>query len=184
MLSSVMHFAAKNNSGFGDTAAQFRVYLANRPPMTEYAHLDTTYALQRGEIELINKNCGNGWRKVFNVYAKLLFALDPKQFAYRCQADSWQQFRDSVLLQAGSNTALRFDLPDLSAGAKTVHIIAGRTHAKALLEQGLPVHFTWLTPEFAVDKANRLLVCPYFDYRQLNNEKIGILAGLIKALDD
>ena len=171
-------------AGFGDTVACVRVYIANRPPMAEYADLTALQPLHSGEIELINRACGNGWRKVFNVYAKLLFALDPKQFAYCRQADSWQQFRDSVLLQEGSNTALRFDMPDLPAGAKTVHIIAGRTHAKALLEQGLPVHLTWLTPEFAVDKANRLLVCPYFDYRQLNNEKIGILAGLIKALDD
>lgn len=179
-----MNFTAKIDSGFGDAAAKFRVYLANRPPMAEYAHLDTTYALQRGEIELINKNCGNGWRKVFNVYAKLLFALDPQQFAYSRQADSWQQFRDSVLLQAGSNTALLFAMPSLTYEEKTVHIIAGRTHAKTLLEQGLPAQLTWLNSEFAVDKASRILVCPYFDYRQLNNEKIGTLAALIKALDD
>ncbi|HSG53366.1 MAG TPA: hypothetical protein VLA40_14770 [Rheinheimera sp.] len=170
--------------GFGDINAEIQVYIASRPPMAEYAHLDTTYALQRGEIELINKNCGNGWRKVFNVYAKLLFALDPQQFAYSRQADSWQQFRDSVLLQAGSNTALLFTMPSLTYEEKTVHIIAGRTHAKTLLEQGLPAQLTWLNSEFAVDKANRILVCPYFDYRQLNNEKIGTLAALIKALDD
>ncbi|WP_413229090.1 DUF6942 family protein [Arsukibacterium sp.] len=27
------------------------------------------------------------------------------------------------------------------------------------------------------------MVCPYFDYRQLNNEKLAFLARLIKALD-
>jgi len=171
-------------AGFGDTAAGIRVYIANRPPMAEYADLVTMQPLHSGEIELINRACGNGWRKVFNVYAKLLFALDAKQFAFAQQADSWQQYRDQYLLQAGSNTALIFSKPELQAYIKTVHIIAGRTHAKTLLEAGLPAQLTWLNNEFAVDKHHRLLVCPYFDYRQLNNEKLAYLAQLIKALDE
>ena len=173
-----------NRIGFGDASAQLNVYLANKPPMAEYASLEHVMALQRGEIELINRTCGNGWRKVFNVYAKLLFALDQQQFAFTKQAGSWQQFRDSLLLQAGSNTALLFSMPQPDANARTVHIIAGRTHAKTLLEQGLTAQLDWLNQEFAIDKTNRLLICPYFDYRQLNNEKIGVLAELIKALDD
>lgn len=171
-------------SGFGDAAACIRVYIANRPPMAEYAGLQAVQALHSGEIELINRACGNGWRKVFNVYAKLLFALDVKQFAVTQQASSWQQYRDQHLLQADSNTALLFSMPLLKPIAQTVHIIAGRTHAKALLDAGLPAQLNWLNNEFAVDKHQRLLVCPYFDYRQLNNEKLTFLAKLIKALDE
>lgn len=171
-------------SGFGDAAACIRVYIANRPPMTEYAGLQAVQVLHSGEIELINRACGNGWRKVFNVYAKLLFVLDAKQFAFAQQAGNWQQYREQYLLQAGSSTALMFSAPDLQPAMKTVHIIAGRTHAKALLEAGLAAQLSWLNNEFAADKHNRLLVCPYFDYRQLNNEKLAFLAQLIKALDE
>lgn len=170
-------------AGFGDAAAAIRVYIANRPPMTEYADLQTVQPLHSGEIELINRACGNGWRKVFNVYAKLLFALDTRQFAVTQQAASWQQYREQQLLQAGSGTALMFSAPELQPSIRTVHIIAGRTYAKTLLNGGLPAQLSWLNNEFAVDKHNRLLVCPYFDYRQLNNEKLVYLAQLIKALD-
>ncbi|PKM18126.1 MAG: hypothetical protein CVV11_18730 [Gammaproteobacteria bacterium HGW-Gammaproteobacteria-15] len=171
-------------AGFGDSAAGIRVYIANRPPMAEYADLVTMQPLHSGEIELINRACGNGWRKVFNVYAKLLFALDTKQFAFTQHAGSWQQYRDHYLLQAGSNTALVFGTPDLQPAKEVVHIIAGRTYAKALLENGLEAQLSWLNNEFAVDKHHRLLVCPYFDYRQLNNEKLAFLARLVKALDE
>ncbi|WP_290612058.1 DUF6942 family protein [Arsukibacterium sp. UBA3155] len=170
--------------GFGDTAAGIRVYIARRPPMAEYAELTQLKQLQSGEVTLINSACGNGWRKVFNVYAKLLFALDTKQFAFTRQAASWQQYRDRRLLQAGSDTALLFSIPQLLPRVNTVHIIAGRTYAKALLDAGLTVQLSWLNNEFAIDKFNRVLVCPYFDYRQLNNEKLVYLAQLIRTLDE
>lgn len=170
--------------GLGDARAQVKVYVANRPPMAEYANLQRVEPMQRGEIELINRACGNGWRKVFNVYAKLLFALEAKQFSFSQQTPGWQQFRDRYLLQASSNTALYFSAPLLSGDKSTVHIIAGRTHAKALVDAGLNTQLNWLNNEFAIDRHNRLLVCPYFDYRQLNNEKLAYLAQLIKALHD
>ena len=176
-----MTLASAPLAGFGDATATIRVYIANRPPMAEYADLTSVQPLHSGEIELINRACGNGWRKVFNVYAKLLFALDTKQFAFTQQASSWQQYREQYLLQAASNTALLFSSQDLHADKKAIHIIAGRTHAKALLDAGLPLQLNWLNHEFAIDQHHRVLVCPYFDYRQLNNEKLAQLAGLIKT---
>lgn len=68
--------------GLGDPQASFRVYVAKRPPMQEYADLTAVQPLCRGEIDSINQSCGNGWRKLFNVYSKLLFALDARQFAF------------------------------------------------------------------------------------------------------
>ena len=171
-------------AGFGDSAAGIRVYIANRPPMAEYAGLATMQPLHSGEIDLINRACGNGWRKVFNVYAKLLFALDTRQFSFAQHAASWQQYRDHYLLQAASGTALMFSPAQLKPAKDAVHIIAGRTYAKTLLENGLAAQLNWLNNEFAVDKPNRVLVCPYFDYRQLNNDKLAVLARLIKALDE
>ncbi|MCF4008849.1 DUF6942 family protein [Rheinheimera sp. UJ63] len=168
--------------GFGDPQAQICVYVAKRPPMQEYAALNHIQPLSYGEISAINQACGNGWRKVFNVYAKLLFTLDKRQFTFQQTADSWQQFREQQLLQTGSNTALLFSLPQFAVNRHAIHIIAGRTHAKALLDAGLAAQLQWLNNEFAIDRQQRLLVCPYFDYRQLNNEKIQRLSTLISEL--
>jgi hypothetical protein len=170
-------------TGFGATSANINVYVAKRPAMAEYANINCLQPLHSGEIELINRACGNGWRKVFNVYAKLLFALDNKHFSFQQQANSWQAYRDTQLLQAGSNTALLFSPPRLSAQADRVHIIAGRTHASALIAGGMATQLNWLNQEFAIDRDNRLLVCPFFDYRQLNNEKITFLSSLISELN-
>jgi len=188
MLTNTMITMPILAKGFGDANASIRVYMAKPPPMAEYGNLALVQPLHSGEIALINQVCGNGWRKVFNVYAKLLFALDPTQFSFSQQASSWQQYRDTFLLQGASSTALLFGLPVFSVpetqtSTKTVHIIAGRTHAKALLDAGLPAQLIWLNHEFAIDKHRRLLVCPYFDYRQLNNEKLVYLAQLIKTLE-
>lgn len=177
-------FSTSAVAGLGDPHAHVRVYVGNRPPMQEYSQLTQLQPLCAGEIALINQACGNGWRKVFNVYAKLLFALPPTAlFTFRQHASSWQTYRDSRLLQNGSDTALLFSVPQLEPASARIHIIAGRTYARTLLEQGLPAQLQWLNAEFAIDKRQRLLVCPYFDYRQLNNEKIEYLVSLIRQLE-
>lgn len=169
------------SSGFGDVNARFRVYLAAPPAMEAYQQLVAIQPLQAGDIDQIYRYCGNGWRKIFNVYAKLLFALSPAHFSITSSATSWQQFRDQQLLQAASDTALCFSAPQL--GDKSVfHLIAGRTLAKQLLAQGLAADLCWLSPEFAVDPSRKLLVTPFFDYRQLNNEKIIGCATLLQLL--
>jgi hypothetical protein len=64
-----------------------------------------------------------------------------------------------------------------------VHIICGKGHAKALINSGKLVdNLVWLDDEFAIDRENKLIVCPYFDYRQLSNIKIERLAYLLQSL--
>lgn len=168
--------------GFGVQQPVLAVYIENCPPMSEYHALSGIQALSSGEIEMINSHCGNGWRKVFNVYAKLLFALDPVCFTFSQQAASWQQYRDHHLLQKHSSTALLFSMPDISERNKeTIHLIAGRTYAKKCLVAGLNCQLNWLSHDFAIDQQHKVLVSPYFDYRQLTNEKIHYLATLIKG---
>lgn len=172
-------------TGFGDEKAQFCVYLANRPAMAEYQQLDSVMALAPGDIDRIYRHCGNGWRKIFNVYAKLLFALDKHQFSYAQHANSWQEFRDNKLLQKHSNTALLFSPPQFDIALQpqnSIHIIAGRTYAKQLLAEGLQTELHWLNDEFAIDPNRKLLVTPFFDYRQLNNEKICYTTALLLLL--
>jgi hypothetical protein len=172
-----------NNIGFGDNDFSFAVYIANKPNMLEYQSLCEVTPLVQDEINVINQACGNGWRKVFNVYAKLLYALDKKHFDYSDKAPTWQDYRDRYLLQAQSKTVLLFSEPKLTPNKGVVHIICGKGHAKALINSGkLVANLVWLDDEFAIDKENKLIVCPYFDYRQLSNIKIEHLARLLQNL--
>lgn len=168
--------------GFGDHQADFRVYVAAPPPMDVYQQLNSLEPLRDDAIDQIYRHCGNGWRKIFNVYAKLLFALAPRDFRYPKAAASWQHYRDQHLLQQGSGTALLFSAPVLDPATPALHLIAGRTLAKQLLSQGLQAELCWLSPEFAVDPQQKVLVTPFFDYRQLNNEKIVVAAALLRLL--
>jgi len=176
------------NIGFGDRDFSFAVYIANKPNMHEYQNLSEVMPLVAGEIDAINQSCGNGWRKVFNVYAKLLYALDNKHFEFSQRASTWQSYRDKYLLQGNSKTALLFSAPILSssklmANQERVHVICGKTHANTLIETGkLKANLVWLDDEFAIDTQNKLIVCPYFDYRQLSNIKIERLAHLLKTI--
>lgn len=169
-----------NEIGLGCQNFNFAVYIGNTPAMPEYQGMRTVNPLIYGEISSIGQACGNGWRKVFNVYAKLLYSLNKNDFSFSQLAPGWQQYRDSFLLQSGSNTALLFSPPQLDPDAYKYHIICGKTYAKQLLDSGkLKARLNWLDEEFAVDRKHRLIVCPYFDYRQLSNIKIARLAELL-----
>lgn len=175
--------------GLGDTSFTFAVYIANRPMMPEYQSLDRLMSVKNSDLKLIGEVCGNGWRKVFNVYAKLLYALEKQSFDFSSFSLTWQGYRDEYLLQAGSRTALIFTPPKLEitspscASVKTLHIICGRTYAKQLIHEGcLNVDLTWLDDEFAIDLKQAVIICPYFDYRQLSNKKIARLSCMLSGL--
>ena len=170
-------------SGLGDQCAEFNVYIGNIPTFSEYSSNGGIKPLSAGEINAIGLACGNGWRKVFSVYAKLLFSLNAENIVSLQGAKGWQDFRERVLLQNSSNTSLLFLPPQLKnvkeKNSYVVHIIMGKTYAKSL---DLPHSLTWLDHEFAIDIYSKLVVCPYFDYRQLSNIKIMRLVALIKQL--
>ena len=168
--------------GLGEPHAQIRVYIANRPTFNFALGQNNVIALQQGEIAAVGQACGNGWRKVFNVYAKLMFALSG-ELAIAMQPHEfvdWQAYRDQRLLQVNSNTALLFS-PYQTAELQSdvFHIVMGKAYANSL---NLPASLQWLDKEFAIDLSHRLIVCPYFDYRQLSNAKIIRLVELIYQL--
>ena len=172
------------NIGLGCRKFNIAVYLANTPAMPEYNHLNNVHALANGDIAHIGMTCGNGWRKVFNVYSKLLYELDPICFSYQLLAPTWQAYRDGFLLHKDSGTALLFSPPLLNQCNECIHIISGKTYAKELINNGcILTSLIWLDEHFAIDSVNRVIVCPYFDYRQLSNIKIERLAKLIKTLN-
>ncbi|PHR85618.1 MAG: hypothetical protein COA59_01345 [Colwellia sp.] len=59
-----------SNIDFGANNFSFSVYIVNKPTMLEYQNLGDVTTLVEGDINVINQAYGNGWRKVFNVYAK------------------------------------------------------------------------------------------------------------------
>ena len=164
-----------NAAGLGNKDANLIFYIRNRPPLPRYENLTSIKPIEMDEITHIGQETGNHWRKIFNVYAKLLFELAPTKFS------NWQQLRDNSLLQANSEHCLLFSPPDFTSleASKKLHIILGKGYAEQL---NLCDDSTWLSNDFAINEKLRVIICPYFDYRQLSNIKIPQLAGLIHQL--
>lgn len=174
----------KKLTGLGDHNALINVHLANKPPIAIYENRRSLKPCTAGEIKTIGENAGNHWRKIFNVYSKLLFALDAGQWGMH---NSWQALRDECLLQDGSNTALIWITKEkemdgfLNARSKQhgLTLVMGKKFSDSL---GLSNKLEWLDQDLALLETHNLMVCPYFDYRQLSNAKIEKLAGIIKDL--
>lgn len=159
--------------GWGSANYQLAVYFENKPPVEVY-HLSLgVNPLSHAEFSHIIQNSSNNWRKLFNCYAKLAFALDAKGF------ESWQNLRDAEMLGLKSEGALLFSKPNFELESNRIHIISGRTYAAKL---NLPFELNWLSPQFAINTQFNCIVSPYFDYRQLSNERLAILVKLVKSL--
>jgi hypothetical protein len=186
-----------------------KVYLANRPPLPEYLKTAVMNQLPVGEIKRIATETGNHWRKIFNVYAKLIYCLAEKtNHPLLLQHTCWQQYRDQSLLQQGRETELHLDALSIEQAewpsrlgrdldcedkgqnekkgdiqtrsiVKPLHIVMGKSFSERILKG---TTLEWLDSDFAINRQRRIIVCPYFDYRQLSNVKIERLAELIVSL--
>lgn len=168
-------------TGLGNKRSSIRFYIANRPAINDYLTLETLRPMQLGELRYIVNNTSNHWRKVFNVYAKLLFDWY-KLTATKDLGDNhrWQGFRDEQLFQEQDSGALLFSPPNFSDLAQPLHIIAGKQYAASLKLPPL----TWVDNYFAINTENRLIVAPYPDYRQLSNVRIAQLIEFMGSLGD
>lgn len=159
--------------GLGSINAPLYFYIKNRPPLEHYQHLSSIKLMKANEIAHIATETGNHWRKIFNVYAKLMFELAPEPF------NRWQTLRDQALLQNNKHCLL-FSTPNINKQSKNkIHIVLGKGYAQEL---GLLEECIWLNESFAVNLQKRIIICPYFDYRQLSNIKITQLCRLIEQL--
>ncbi|KXF81740.1 DUF6942 family protein [Enterovibrio coralii] len=176
-----------NTFSIGNPNATFNVYVEKPAPLAELTGVEPDFGsvtpLKNGDIKALGDLGGNGWRKVFNVYAKLLFALDSTSRWFPSGYTSWQAFRDEALLQTHSDFAIHFSNIAIDQTDKqgTIHIIAGRTHA---MHSGIAEQCVWMNQEFARHPTKPILVCPYFDYRQLSNVKIEYLVNLISSIEN
>ena len=159
-------------SGLGEERSAVRFCVANRPPLADYRQLQGVRPLQAGEIAHIVAHTSNHWRKLFNVLAKVMFAL-PRRGA----CSRWQDYREQNLLQAGGAEQLLFSAPCWQTGA-AIHIVTGKTYAATL---NLPP-LTWLDESFAINRQFRVVVSPYPDYRQLSNARIEQLVALVTPM--
>jgi hypothetical protein len=163
-----------NKVGIGDHHYTLAVHIGNRPPLDEYLRREHLAPAKEGELMMIANETGNHWRKIFNIYAKLAYMLDGKYFA------SWQAYRDNFLLTQGSQQALLFNQTKLTHKPNAINIICGKTYAATLLDAD---NLIWLDSHFATIPSLRLIVTPYFDYRQLSNIKLQKLLELITSFD-
>lgn len=179
-----------NDVGLGQIVPNggIRVFIANRPPLPVYESLNQLEPMIAGEISVIGQETGNHWRKIFNVYAKFLHGLLVSRDALPREISSWQQFRDHHLLQDGSKTALLFSCPvfnglDQPLHKANINIIMGKNYAAQLgFERVEGSELIVLDRDFAICPRRNLIVCPYFDYRQLSNIKIIRLIDLINKM--
>ncbi len=162
--------------GIGNSCAKLQVFNANRPDLIEFNELNGIKPLVEGEIVHIVAQTSNHWRKIFNCFAKLVFQLNPKKYA------SWQELRDLHLLQSTSQQQLLFSSPDtqyIKKHSEKIKLICGKQYFNQL---NLAVPVSWVDAVFAVNSDLKLIVTPYFDYRQLTNQRIEQLTALIKQL--
>lgn len=162
-----------------------KVFTANRPPLKEYDDINELSAIEVGEIYRVALKTGNHWRKIFNVYAKLMYSLavkesDKQVLFYK----TWQRYRDEKLLQECSSTQLHFNHDGLGAALSiadpgSIRIVMGKAFAESVLAS---TEVIWMDKDFAINKKLAIVVCPYFDYRQLSNVKIETLAKLVSSL--
>lgn len=177
--------------GLGDSHhSGLNVYTANRPPLDEYQQLDELKPLVKTEVTFIANQTGNHWRKVFNVFAKFIYALDDSyqeksENNASLEFSTWQAYRDERLLQKGSAMRLLFSPLNISElnSEQTVHIIMGKQYAVDLgFHEDRHEGMYRLDQDFAIWPEKKLIVCPYFDYRQLSNAKIERLKELVKSI--
>ncbi len=159
-----------NPIGLGDSDYRIAVCIGNRPMLPEYQTLGQLMPLVPGEVGNIVERTGNHWRKIMNIYAKLMFQLDGGG------EPSWQHYRDNRLLQQGCGHALLFSSPQPQLNSNAIVIVTGKAYAQSL---GLLDSATAVDDGFYIASSHNLIVTPYFDYRQLSNRKLDMLTSLI-----
>ncbi|PTY38608.1 hypothetical protein BGP77_10510 [Saccharospirillum sp. MSK14-1] len=157
--------------GLGDSQARLVVFAPHRPPLEAYQQLNGVKPMAPGELAALVEATGNHWRKIVNLYAKLLHQLEPVE-------SRWQDCRDQRLLQAGSGCALLFSPPPL-ASSDAWQLVMGKAYAEAcsldrLADLRTDDGFRW-------SPSRRLILTPYFDYRALSNARLDDLYRLIDS---
>ena len=149
------------------------LYIGNRPSLPEFEELTEFPILESGDIVKIIAQCGNHWRKIFSIFAKLGFALNE----HDCK--TWQEYRDQVLLTVKSSEHIVFDTKIRST--EGFHIICGQSHFE--LFDFTEENFISLDQNNKVQHSGKIIQTPYFDYRQFNNDLIDQVISYCQTLE-
>lgn len=157
-------------SGLGDRSPLLVVCAPHSPPNIQSDHSRRVQPLTGNHLNQLIQAGGNHWRKIFNLYAKLLHGLTPLE-------PDWQTCREQRLLQTGSACALVFEQKWIPEPGQLC-IVMGQTYGRSLgwlaNDQVLPAEHP-----FAQHPEQAVIVTPYFDYRQLSNARLTSLVQLI-----
>jgi hypothetical protein len=160
--------------GFGDAQAKLMVCIGNRPDVESCRTMTGVQPIIKDQLASIVAETGNHWRKIFNIYAKLLHQLENTSFA------TWQDYRDEKLLMKNCGHAMIFsDVISCREKTSGTIIVSGKTYAEA---QGVMEGCVQIDESFYLNKAQKIIVAPYFDYRQLSNLKIEKLVELVQNI--
>jgi hypothetical protein len=158
--------------GLGDAQAKLTVCIGNRPDVDFCHSMATVQPMIRGQLTSIVTKTGNHWRKIFNIYAKLIHQLENTPFS------TWQDYRDEKLLTKNCGHALLFsDVISCREKTSGTIIVSGKTYAEA---QGVMDDCMQIDESFYLNTTQKIIVTPYFDYRQLSNLKIEKLVELVR----
>ncbi|WLQ11776.1 hypothetical protein O5O45_18780 [Hahella aquimaris] len=165
---------AMQATGIGDSRPLLILYTPHRPPMPQYEQMEGYRGGIPGETEVIIKETGNHWRKIFSIFAKIAQGL-------LFPEEDWRVVRDRRLFTEGGATALLFQqrLLDLQTENRpALHIIGGQQFSEGF--STLPQTPQALQEESRILRAGNVYLTPYLDYRQFPNALIATLLADIE----
>ncbi|ABC28346.1 conserved hypothetical protein [Hahella chejuensis KCTC 2396] len=160
---------AMHATGIGDSRPLLILYTPHRPPMPQYEQMEGYRCGIPGETEVIIKETGNHWRKIFSIFAKITQGvLFPEE--------DWRAVRDRRLFTEGGATALLFQqhlLETPTDHQPPLHFIGGQQFAEGF--STLSQTPQALEEDGRILRAGNVYLTPYLDYRQFPNALIATL---------
>lgn len=175
-----------------------QLYINHPIPDKDMYVSETPIGLSSEDRHRIEQLGGNNYRKVFNIYSKLSFYLEQYlNYSRVTDITTWQEYRDSFFLDLESPCRIAFlsdyefsylqeksQLPDSLCETikqclnsdNVLHLFSGK---KCISAFNFEDRCFWMSEYFAQVKDANAIVTPYFDYRQLSNERIIQLQKLI-----
>ena len=160
--------------GIGVEQPKLVLYIQNRPPLEYFTDLNSYRSANKNEICDIIDQCGNHWRKIFSIFAKLAFATTHHE------CNSWQEYRDNILLTQNGHEAIIFQNKLQVFPCEAHHLICGKTFFDEFNFDENEFHN--LDENEKVKHREKILQTPYFDYRQFNNALVEKVVNHIEVM--
>jgi len=191
------HCLFNGSVGLGAENFKVGIYLPHFPESSITQKLSGLRPVSAGELEVLVREMGNHWRKIINIAAKIGARLQPElaeavgDIARTPPGQTWQDYRDQSLCQAGSVVALLFSSPLgsekyhhrqpklVTAKPQEVRVMSGHQYC---LQCFPALDFEVIDQDFKLSRLANVIDSPYFDYRQLSNRKLEKLIVLIQSL--